>query len=510
MHNPIASPSGLTCDVLVIGGGVNGAGIARDAAGRGLKVILVEQADLASATSSASSKLIHGGLRYLEYYEFRLVREALAERDVLLRAAPHIIWPLQFVLPHAGEVRPAWMIRAGLMLYDRLGWTPGRRSALRRSQALRFAATHLGAGLRNDIARGFAYWDCWVDDARLVVLNARDAAARGADIRVRTRVASLRRGADSWQAELIDHAGARSAVTARLIVNAAGPWADRVLAMAQIGARQAQLRLVKGSHIIVPRQYDGAHAFILQNDDRRIVFVIPYEERFTLIGTTDLGFEGEPAGIKITSEETDYLCRAASRWLAKPITPADVVWSYAGVRPLHDDGSHNAAAVTRDYVFDVQASGGAPMLSVFGGKITTYRRLAEHALAKITPFFPRSGPPWTAGATLPGGDLGGGFDSFVAKRKAAFPTLDPDLVQALARRYGSQTDVVLDGVRGPHDLGRDFGAHLTEREVDFLVRAEWARGADDILWRRTKCGLHMDDAQREAVASHLISRHGLN
>jgi glycerol-3-phosphate dehydrogenase len=342
-----------------------------------------------------------------------------------------------------------------------------------------------------------------------VALNAVDAASRGASINVRTRVNALHRGPDSWQAELVDGAGARRTVTARMVVNAAGPWVDRVVAMAQVTNRPARLRLVKGSHVVVKRRYDGAHAFILQNDDRRIVFVIPYEEDFTLIGTTDVPFAGEPAGIGIDQTEIAYLCRAASRWLASPITPQDVVWSYAGVRPLHDDGSASASAVTRDYVFDVQEAGGAPLLSVFGGKITTYRRLAEHALAKIAKFFPACGERWTADAKLPGGDLTGGFDAFVEQRRAAYPALGGRFVQALARRHGSRLDAVLDGVSAPADLGQDFGAGLSAREVDFLVRQEWARGADDILWRRTKCGLHLSPAQRGVVADYLRARHGL-
>jgi glycerol-3-phosphate dehydrogenase len=493
-------------DLLVIGGGINGVGIARDASGRGLSVFLAEKDDLASATSSASSKLIHGGLRYLEHYAFRLVREALAERDVLLRNAPHIIWPMSFVLPHSPEQRPIWLIRAGLWLYDHLGWSPGTRSKLPGSHRVDLRGGKYGGPLRADFPTGFIYSDCWVDDARMVVLAARDAADRGAEIRVRTAVTAARRVDGVWRAQVTDAAGNSTEIMARAVVNAAGPWVREVLGGA-LGFNQSPgVRLVKGSHIVVPRLYAGDHAFILQNDDRRIVFVIPYEGCYTLIGTTDIPFTADPATVAISPEETGYLCRAVSRYFAKPVTPTDVVWSYAGVRPLYDDGSASASEVTRDYVLDLQAPGDVlPLLSVFGGKITTFRRLAEHALERLAPFFPGARPGWTHNAPLPGGDLpDGNFDRFVADSARAYPWLPlPDL-HALARRHGTRIGRILDGARALGDLGQHFGAGLYAREVDLLVREEWARTAEDVLLRRTKLALHIDRAGQQAVADYLL------
>ncbi len=491
-----------TYDLLIIGGGINGAGIARDAAGRGLAVILAEMDDLASATSSASSKLIHGGLRYLEHYAFRLVREALAEREVLLAVAPHIIWPMRFVLPHVRELRPAWMVRIGLWLYDHLGGY----SSLPRSGTIDLASSPYGIGLRGDLARGFVYSDCWVDDARLVILNARDAADRGADIRPRTRVVSARRQSGEWRVQLADRAsGRQSEVAARAIVNASGPWAHEVLTSTIGLSTRSRLRMIKGSHIVVPRQYDGEHAFILQNDDGRVVFMIPYEGRFTLIGTTDVPFESEPDTAAISSDETHYLCRAASRYLARPVAPADVVWSYAGVRPLYDDGSARASEITRDYVLELDAPQNAPpVLSVFGGKITTYRRLAEHALAKLSGHFPAAGPPWTAGAKLPGGDLPApDFASFVSGLVRQFSGLPEAHVRAMARRQGARALRILEGARVAADLGAHFGAGLYAREVDLMRAEEWAHTATDILYRRSKAGLHATHEERAALAAYL-------
>ncbi len=490
-------------DLLIIGGGINGVGIARDAVGRGLSVILCEQGDLGGATSSASSKLIHGGLRYLEYYEFRLVREALIEREVLLRNAPHIIRPMRFVLPHDRSLRPAWMVRLGLFLYDHLGGRerlPGsRRVDLRREPA--------GAPLQKRLSTGFEYSDCWVEDARLVVLNALDAAERGADIRPRTRcVAARRTEAGWWSAELEDLAnGTRVTVEARALVNAGGPWVYEILSR-RLGLNSAKrVRLVKGSHIVVPRLYDGEHAYILQNDDRRIVFVIPYERDFTLIGTTDVPFAGDPSRVEIDAAETAYLCAAVSRCFARPVMPAQIVWSYAGVRPLYDDAAPNAAAVTRDYVLDIDDVGGrAVLLSVFGGKITTYRRLAEHALEKLAPYFPDSRRSWTADAPLPGGDMADAeFDRFLATLRAVRPFLPPALALRLARAYGTRVERLLGDARSMADLGEDFGGGLTRAEVDYLVRTEWAATADDILWRRSKLGLHVPPATRAALDAYL-------
>lgn len=495
-----------TYDLLIIGGGVNGAGIARDAAGRGLRVLLAERDDLAAATSSASSKLIHGGLRYLEQYAFRLVREALAERDVLLRNAPHIIWPLGFVLPTGPGSRPDWMLRLGLFLYDRLGWTPGQpRSVLPRSRRIDLRAPGVPPALKPEFARGFLYADCWVDDARLVVLNACDAAARGARIATRTRVLRAEPLDGLWRATLAGQDGRSEVAMARAVVNAAGPWAGEVLGATLGINRAATLRLVKGSHVVVRRLHDSPHAFILQNDDRRVVFVIPYERDFTLIGTTDVVVGPQPGPVAIDPSETVYLCRAASRWLARPVTPEDVVWSYSGVRPLYDDGAADASAVTRDYVLDLAAGPERPpALSVFGGKITTYRRLAEHALEKLSPIFPAMGPAWTARAPLPGGDLpGADFAAFLAAWRARLSWLDPVHLHGLARRHGTRLEAIAGDARAPGDLGRHFGAGLYAREIDFLRRAEWAQSADDVLWRRTKAGLHLDAAARRAVAEHI-------
>jgi glycerol-3-phosphate dehydrogenase len=502
------SNDNLTCDLLIIGGGINGAGIARDAAGRGLQVVLAEKGDLAGATSSASSKLIHGGLRYLEQYAFRLVREALAERDVLLGNAPHIIRPMRFVLPHSEEQRPVWMIRIGLWLYDHLGWHPGRKSVLPASHAVKLPASPLGRGLRADLADGFVYSDCWVDDARLVVLNARDAADRGAAILTRTTVQSARRIDGSWQARLAGGDGRMIDVSARAVVNAAGPWVRDVLGGA-LGVNVApNVRLVKGSHIVVPKIYEGDHAFILQNRDRRVVFVIPYEGRFTLIGTTDVPFNDDPSGVAITQDEITYLCDAVNRYLASPVRPEDIVWSYAGVRPLYDDGSSAASEVTRDYVLDLNnAHGAAPILSVFGGKITTYRRLAEHALERLAPFFPAMKPAWTVAAPLPGGDMpGANFEGFLASRARDWPWLPADHLRALARRHGTKLDHIVAGANRVEDMGEHFGAGLYAREVDLFLDREWAASAEDILLRRTKLALHMSAGEKSALAAYLARR----
>jgi len=493
-------------DLLVIGGGINGAGIARDAAGRGLNVLLVEKDDLASATSSASSKLIHGGLRYLELYEFRLVREALAEREVLLSLAPHIAWPLTFVLPHDSSLRPSWMIRAGLFLYDHLA----PRSKLPGSRGLDLRRDPAGAPLKESFAKGFAYSDAWVDDSRLVVLNALDARERGAAIRTRCRFVEARPENGGWSATLQPRGGPMETVSARVLVNAAGPWVDQVLREGLHRKGPKNLKLVKGSHIVVPRLHDGPQAYILQNPDRRIVFMIPYEGRFTLIGTTDLFFDRDPAGVAITPEETLYLCGAANRFLKRPIAPADVVWSYSGVRPLYDDASGNPSAMTRDYVFDIEAGAGRPpALSVFGGKITTYRRLAEHAMEKLKPFLPGLRGPWTASAPLPGGDMeGGDVDRFLAELRRRRPWLSAELARRLARAYGTRVESLLDGAASLGDLGDDLGAGLTGREAAYLVDNEWARTAEDILWRRSKLGLHGGAALAARLEAWLAGRKG--
>ena len=488
-------------DLLIIGGGINGAGIARDAAGRGLKVLLVEQNDLASGTSSASSKLIHGGLRYLEQYDFRLVRESLAEREVLLALAPHIIRPLRFVLPHDAGLRPAWMIRTGLFLYDHLA----PRSRLPRSCGLDLRRHEMGRPLRPEFTRGFAYSDCWVEDSRLVVLNAVDAAERGATIRTRCRFVSAAPKPDRWGATIRCEAGQTESVEARVLVNAAGPWVDQVLRQG-VGRRgPPKLRLVKGSHIVVPRLHAGDQAYILQNPDGRIVFVIPFEHCFTLIGTTDEFFEGDPAQVQISAAETAYLCSAVSRFFRAPTRPEDVVWSYAGVRPLYDDASADPSTMTRDYAFDLTAGAdGPPVLSVFGGKLTTYRRLAEHALARLQPLMPATRGPWTARAPLPGGDIpDGDIVAFHAELCRQKPWLSPDLGFRLAQAYGTRVERLLGDATRQEDLGKDLGVGLAEREVDYLVRHEWARSAEDILWRRSRLGLTGGSALATSLCAYL-------
>ncbi|MGG5808550.1 glycerol-3-phosphate dehydrogenase [Falsiroseomonas sp. CW058] len=486
-------------DILVVGGGINGAGIARDAAGRGMRVCLAERGDLAGATSSSSSKLIHGGLRYLEQYEFRLVREALAEREVMLRIAAHIVWPMRFVLPHRPEMRPRWMIRAGLFLYDNLA----RRVSLPPTEALDFRRHAYGAPLKEGITAGFAYSDCWVEDARLVIGNARDAAARGAEIRVRTSFAGAVRDAGGWTCTLRDADGNDSTIRARALVNAAGPWVTAAQGAAHAKAT-GSVRLVRGSHIVLPALYQGDQAYILQNDDRRVVFVIPYQGRFSLVGTTDVPHEGDAATAHCTEAEAAYLCAAVSAQFRRPVTPADIVWSYAGVRPLYDDGADNPSAITRDYVLKLDAEGGAPVLTIYGGKITTYRRLAEEAVGKVGAALGRAGTPWTAAAALPGGDLGGrSLAAFEEEMGRAHPWLPPAWLPRLVRTHGAELPALLDGATRPEDLGHHFGAGLTEREVQRLVDAEWARTADDILWRRTKLGLHIDAAGQAALRERM-------
>ena len=482
--------SGDAFDLLIIGGGINGAGIARDAAGRGYRVQLVAQSDLAAFTSSASTKLIHGGLRYLEYGEFRLVREALIERERLLAIAPHIIWPLRFVLPHAQGLRPRWQIRLGLFAYDHIAG----RKRLAPSASLRFDGSGLGAGLQSKLTRGFVYSDCWVEDSRLVILNAMDAAARGASILTRTRLRTALAQGDHWAAELEDVlTGERTITRARAIVNAAGPWVGQVLQQS-LGLRSRKhVRLIKGSHIVVPRLYEGDHAYLLQNPDRRVVFAIPYERKFTLIGTTDVPIEGEPGPAVISAPEIAYLCESVNRYLQHVISAADIVWSYAGVRPLYDDESASAAAVTRDYELEVEQQEQRPgVLSVFGGKITTYRRLAEHVLEKVQPLIGARGDSWTAKVALPGGAFrNASFAAFLLEARQRWPFLPSVLVTRLARAYGTRMEKIVNDARALSDLGEDFGAGLTRAEVDYLRKNEWARTAEDILWRRSKLGLHV-------------------
>ena len=491
-----------TYDLLIIGGGINGAGIARDAAGRGLSVLLCEQDDLAGHTSSASTKLIHGGLRYLEYYEFSLVHKSLQEREVLLRAAPHIIRPLSFVMPHSPSLRPAWLIRAGLFLYDHLG----KRELLPGSQSVDLRTHAAGQPLKPEFTQGFMYADAWAEDARLVVLNAIDAAERGAKILPRTRCVSARRYADMWDVTL-QPAGDRppKIVHCRALVNAAGPWVMNVLRDTLGKQSQRNLRLAKGSHIIVRRLFEHDHAYLLQNPDRRILFAIPFERDFTLIGTTDVEFRGDPSAASITDAEIAYLCEMANRYFAHAISPADVIWSYSGVRPLLADDAANLSAVTRDYLLESDAtSERAPLLSVFGGKITTYRRLAEDALGLLAQSLSHMKSAWTAGAPLPGGDIpNADFEGFLTEFRRSTPWLPEALARRYARAYGTRVDRLLAGARSLADLGEDFGDGLFEAEINYLVDQEWAQTAEDILWRRSKLGLHVSAETARRLAARL-------
>ncbi|AVH35042.1 glycerol-3-phosphate dehydrogenase [Pseudomonas monteilii] len=499
MSQPVSSQPPLAdCyDLAVIGGGINGVGIAADAAGRGLKVFLCEKDDLAQHTSSASSKLIHGGLRYLEHYEFRLVREALAEREVLLAKAPHIVKPMRFVLPHRPHLRPAWMIRAGLFLYDHLG----KRKRLGASRSLHFGP---GYPLKPAITRGFEYADCAVDDARLVVLNAMAARETGAHIHTQTRCLRAERVDGLWQVELQHADGSQQSIRARALVNAAGPWVatfikDDLKLDAPYG-----IRLIQGSHLIVPRLYEGEHAYILQNEDQRIVFCIPYLERFTLIGTTDREYSGDPANVAITEGETDYLLKVVNEHFNHQLSRSDILHTYSGVRPLCNDESDNPSAVTRDYTLALSAEEGqAPLLSVFGGKLTTYRKLAESAMGELQPFFTQMRGSWTASAPLPGGENMTSAQALVDNVLASHGWLPVDIAKRWAVTYGSRVWRLLEGVNGPEDLGQSIGGGLFGREVDYLCREEWATSADDILWRRTKLGLFTSPAEQQVLRDYL-------
>ncbi|AHM02999.1 Aerobic glycerol-3-phosphate dehydrogenase [Roseibacterium elongatum DSM 19469] len=505
-----------TYDVFVIGGGINGCGIARDAAGRGLSVCLAEMGDLAGATSSASTKLFHGGLRYLEFFEFGLVRHALAERETLLRAMPHISWPMRFVLPLSRDMRfdsetptsriltaimpwmkgrrPDWLIRMGLFLYDHLGG----RKILPGTSTLRLQGTPEGKGLKPKFAKAFEYSDCWVEDARLVVLNARDAQARGATILTRTRVISATREGDLWRVT-VEREGVRSDHLARALVNAGGPWvADIVRNVARQNSSE-NVRLVRGSHILTRRLFDHDKCYFFQGSDGRIIFAIPYETDFTLIGTTDQEHHGDATEAVCTPEERDYLIRFINDYLADPISAEDVVWTYSGVRPLYDDGAKSATAATRDYVLSLDDAG-APMLNVFGGKITTYRKLAEDALAKIAPFFPKAGGVWTAGVPLPGGEFPvDGVARLVADLRATYPFLTERWALRLVRAYGTEAAQIMGDAQSAEDLGRDFGATLTKAELRWLMTREYAQVAEDVVWRRSKLGLRLSAAQIAAI-----------
>lgn len=488
-------------DLLIIGGGINGAGIARDAAGRGLSVVLCEQGDLASATSSASSKLIHGGLRYLETGQFRLVHESLSERETLLSIAPHLMRPTRFVIPHTPQLRPAWMMRLGLSFYD---WLGDRRS-LPAAQTINLTTSPYGQALQAEYKTGFVYSDVQTDDARLVILNLRDASERGASVLPRTRLTSARREGQLWCATLLDTTTGRTQdYRARVLINAAGPWMARVFDQLPASPQKHSIRLVKGSHIVVPRLYPGKHAYTLQHTDRRIIFLLPWEQNFTLIGTTDIELGNLTEPPKISTEEIAYLCTAVNRYTKKQIQPGDVVWQFSGVRALFDNGKDNASKVTRDYRLQLDGTvGQAPLLSVFGGKLTTYRRLAERAMEKLQPWFYASGHPWTGNTALAGGDRP--LNEVISQLQTRHPNLPADWLEQLARRHGSRALTVLADVREPKSLGQNFGGGLYEIEVAHFLAHEWAHEADDILWRRTKAGLHMTLGQRARFTDWLTS-----
>ena len=495
---------GQIYDLAIIGGGVNGCGIARDAVGRGNSVFLCEMKDLASGTSSWSTKLIHGGLRYLEYYDFKLVRHALLEREVLWAIAPHIIRPLRFVLPHHAGLRPAWLLRLGLFLYDHIGG----RKLLPATRTLDLDNDETGKPLTpGRFHRGFEYSDCFVDDARLVVLTARDAADRGADIRTRSRATEIRQADGIWQVtveNVLTHE--RDTIRARTLVNAGGPWVANILATGAGVNAKARIRLVQGSHIIVPKLYAHDRAYIFQNADGRIIFAIPYQNDFTLIGTTDVDYHGDPAEVKITPDEIAYLCSSVSEYFAKPVLAEDVVWTYSGVRPLYDDGASDAKAATRDYVFELDLPGGAPLLSIYGGKITTYRRLAEEAMQKLAPYLKgnKAQEGWTADAPLPGGDFDvSSADALVDEVRRAYPFLTPAHASRLVHAYGTRAAKLLASAKSMADLGHDFGATLTEREVRYLMANEWAVSAEDIVWRRSKLGLRLSGEEIVALDAWL-------
>jgi glycerol-3-phosphate dehydrogenase len=494
-------------DLAIIGGGVNGCGIARDAAGRGNSVFLCEMNDLASGTSSWSTKLVHGGLRYLEYYEFRLVREALIEREILWQIAPHIIRPLRFVLPHHAGLRPAWLLRLGLFLYDHIGG----RHLLPPTRSVDLSRDEVGKPLiANRYTKGFEYSDCFVDDARLVVLTARDAADRGAEIRTRSRAVEIRQVDGIWQVT-VEHtvSGVRRSIRARVLVNAGGPWVEDVLASGSGVNARAKVRLVQGSHIVVRKLYQHDRAYMFQNSDGRIVFAIPYQDDFTLIGTTDRDYHGDPSKVKATPEEIKYLCDSVSEYLAKPVKPEEVVWTYAGVRPLYDDGASEAKAATRDYVFELDTPGGAPLLSIYGGKITTYRRLAEEALERLEPHLrsSKARKGWTGRSPLPGGNLDvSAIAALAAELIRTYPFLTATHANRLAHAYGTRATKWLGAAKSMADLGQSFGATLTASEVSYLISSEWALTAEDIVWRRSKLGLRMSAAEI-AVLDDWIATH---
>lgn len=488
-------------DVFIVGGGINGTGIAADAAGRNLSVGLCEMGDLAQATSSSSSKLIHGGLRYLEHYEFRLVKEALAEREVLLKTAPHLVTPMRFQMPHRPHLRPAWLIRIGLFLYDNLS----KRETLQASKGIKYGTT---SPLKEDITQGFEYSDCWVDDARLVVTNALSAKNNGAEIYARTRCVSAKRINKQWHIELENVLTKQAkTVTANALVNAAGPWVSSFIETKLEKKAPYGIRMIKGSHLAVPKLYQENNAFIMQNTDKRIVFAIPYQDNYTLLGTTDVEYKGDASQVSISDEEVSYILQVTNDHFQKALSPEDVVWSYSGVRPLLEDESSDPSAVTRDYTLHLEgAQDEAPLLSIFGGKITTYRKLALSAMEKLAPFFEQQGPAWTHEKPLPGGDFKQTLTDFTRQLQKQYAFLPSDLMQRLARNYGSLTHRLLANIQSEDELGQHFGANLYQLEVDYLIEHEWAHTAEDILWRRSKLGLEFSDQQTTKLNSYIQSR----
>jgi len=488
-------------DLLVIGGGINGVGVARDAAGRGLSVLLCEKDDLAEHTSSASTKLIHGGLRYLEYYDFKLVRHALKEREVLLRSAPHIIWPMRFILPHHVDLRPRWLIRLGLFLYDYIGG----RKLLPASHSVNFKEHESGNALQSDYTSGFEYSDCWVQDSRLVVLNAMDARARGAEVLTHNECLDLTRKNDHWVAKIRDkRSNSVYTKTASAVINASGPWVEKTLNLDETNDATHGVRLVKGSHIVVPKLFDHPYAYIFQNADNRVLFAVPYENDYTLLGTTDVEIESDPGKVAIDASEIDYICQAISEYFAKPVSPADVRWSYSGVRPLYDDSASSASKVTRDYKLHLDTDDGAPILSIYGGKITTFRKLAEEVVDLIQVPLGKELASWTTGAHLPGGDIpDADFEQFLSSVADRYAFMPRALLLDYARNYGTKITQILQDRSSVEALGRHFGGLLYQCEIDYLVENEWANSVDDILWRRSKKGLQLSAEEQQLLADYL-------
>lgn len=483
-------------DLLVIGGGVNGSGVARDAAGRGLSVVLCEKEDLAAHTSSSSTKLIHGGLRYLEHFDFLLVRSSLKEREALLKIAPHIIWPLRFILPYDKRLRPRWLLRLGLFIYDHIGG----RKRLPKSHSVKLAHHDSGPLLKPQFVDAFEYSDCWVQDARLVVLNARDAADRGATILTRTRCNALKRTDATWEVTLVDEVSGESATLyARAVVNASGPWVGETTRLHKESEAEGKVRLVKGSHVVVPKLFEHGYSYILQHTDGRVLFAIPFEGDFTLLGTTDIDFQGDIEKVAIDRAEIDYIFDAINYYFRIPLNPADIVWSYSGVRSLFNDESKNVSKVTRDYQLQLDEDG-APLLSVFGGKITTYRKLSEQVIDLLAKHLGTRQPPWTAQRPLPGGDIDAAdFDRFLAACRQRYPWMETQLLDDYARNYGTRIAQILQQCRSKDDLGEHFGGGLYAREVHHLMTQEWAMTGEDVLWRSTKKGLRLTAEQAQQL-----------